>query len=63
MDNQRTGSYEPGTVDAPYAGTDRVIGEPTPSFARTELRAGTGFYPGTATGENVMPVRDSDRGI
>ena len=58
MADQRTGSYEPGTVQVPYGGTDRVIEEPTQTLTRTAVRSGPGFYPGTETGENVMPVRD-----
>ena len=57
MDSQRTGSYEPGTADAPFTNGDRLIADASP-LGRTEFRPGAASFPGVTTGENVLPVRN-----
>jgi hypothetical protein len=52
MDTQRTGSYEPGQIDAPFVGNDRFVTE-TPV-----ARSFVGHGPAAAVGENVLPARN-----
>ena len=54
METQRTGSFEPGTMQAPAGDGGRVVAD-TPAYGTRPL---TAYSPAIETGENVMPVRN-----